>query len=135
MTASTNVIAKNIKWLMLIPGIVTCSMIYNTIDPQAGLMQTFGTGMEHPLAEVVVRSWGFLIALVGALMMYGAYKPPSRNLILVIAVVSKLAFILLNLIYGQAYIGTSIVAIAFDSVLIVLYSTYLLQNRHADKSA
>ena len=131
MNSIKNLITHNIKWLMLIPGIVTCSMIYNTIDPQAGLMQTFGAGMEHPLAEVVVRSWRFLIALVGALMMYGAYQPQSRNLILVIAVVSKLAFILLNLIYGQAYIGTSIVAIAFDSVLVVLYSIYLLQNRNA----
>jgi drug/metabolite transporter (DMT)-like permease len=132
MNTFQNLIVKNIKWLMLIPGIVTCSMIYNTIDPQAGLMQTFGAGIEHPLADVVVRSWGFLIALVGALMMYGAYQPQSRHLILVIAIVSKLAFILLNLIYGQAYIGTSIVAIVFDSILIILYSTYLLQNRHVD---
>jgi hypothetical protein len=59
---------------MIISGAITCSMILNTIAPQIGLMQTFGTGMDYPLADIIVRGWGFLIALVGGLHIYGAYN-------------------------------------------------------------
>jgi hypothetical protein len=48
-----------------------------------------------PLAEIVVRSWGALIALVGAMLMYGAFQPMARPLILAVASLSKLTFIAL----------------------------------------
>jgi hypothetical protein len=96
-----------------------------------GLIQTFGVSIEHPLADVVVRGWGFLIAMVGGLLIYGAYQPQSRNLILVIAIIRKLAFIFLNLIDGQAYIDKSIVAIIFYDVLITLNSTFVIQSKYS----
>ena len=129
MDANEKIITKNIKWLLLIPGVITCSMIYAVIDPQGALMHTFGDSISGPIAEIVVRNWGFLITMVGALMIYGAYRPQYRDLIIVIAISGKLAFVALNLIYGQAYLAKSAVAIFFDSVLIVVYLIYFMQSK------
>nr|WP_315493317.1 hypothetical protein [uncultured Rhodoferax sp.] len=122
-------IAKPLKWIMLVSGVLTCTMLYAAIDPQGALRQTFGTTLEGPLADIVVRNWGVLITLVGALLIYGAYRPASRPLVLVVAIVSKLAFIGLVLVYGQAYLGTAGLAIGFDLVVVGLFIAALLQMR------
>nr|WP_315479294.1 hypothetical protein [uncultured Rhodoferax sp.] len=122
-------IAKPLKWIMLVSGVLTCTMLYAAIDPQGALRQTFGITLEGPLADIVVRNWGVLITLVGALLIYGAYRPASRPLVLVVAIVSKLAFIGLVLVYGQAYLGTAGLAIGFDLVVVGLFIVALLQMR------
>ena len=122
-------IAKALKWIMLVSGVLTCTMLYAAIDPQGALRQTFGTTLEGPLANIVVRNWGVLITLVGALLIYGAYRPASRPLVLVVAIVSKLAFIGLVLAYGQAYLGTAGLAIGFDLVVVGLFIVALVQMR------
>lgn len=120
-------ITAHIKWIMLISGVLTCTMLYAAIDPQGALRSTFGTTLEGPLADIVVRNWGALITLVGALLIYGAYRPASRPLVLAIAVVSKLTFIALVLVYGQAYLGTAGLAIGFDLVVVCLFIVALVQ--------
>jgi hypothetical protein len=35
--------------------------------PQLALQRTFGAELEGPLADVVVRSWGILVTLIGAM--------------------------------------------------------------------
>ena len=122
-------IVKRLKWIMLISGVLTCTMLYAAIDPQGALRQTFGTTLEGPLANIVVRNWGVLITLVGALLIYGAYRPASRPLVLVVAIVSKLVFIGLVLVYGQAYLGTAGLAIGFDLVVVGLFIVALVQMR------
>lgn len=122
-------IAKALKWIMLVSGVLTCTMLYAAIDPQGALRQTFGTTLEGPLANIVVRNWGVLITLVGALLIYGAYRPASRPLVLTVAIVSKLAFIGLVLVYGQAYLGTAGLAIGFDLVVVGLFIVALVQMR------
>ncbi len=120
-------ITSYIKWIMLISGVLTCTMLYAAIDPQGALRSTFGTTLEGPLADIVVRNWGALITLVGALLIYGAYRPASRPLVLAIAVVSKLTFIALVLVYGQAYLDTAGLAIGFDLVVVCLFIVALVQ--------
>lgn len=122
-------ITTYIKWIMLVSGVLTCTMVYAAIDPQGALRNTFGTTLEGPLADIVVRNWGALITLVGALLIYGAYRPASRGLVLVIAVVSKLTFIALVLVYGQAYLGKAGVAVAFDLLVVTLFIVHLVQLR------
>lgn len=58
-----NVIAANIRWIMLVSGALTCTMLYAAIAPQAALRSSFGETLEGPLAEIVVRNWGALIGL------------------------------------------------------------------------
>ena len=51
-------VVENIQWIMLVSGALTI-----------------------PVAEIVVRNWGALIGLVGAMLIYGAFDPPGRPLI------------------------------------------------------
>lgn len=122
-------ITTYIKWIMLVSGVLTCTMVYAAIDPQGALRNTFGATLEGPLADIVVRNWGALITLVGALLIYGAYRPASRALVLTIAVVSKLIFIALVLGYGQAYLGKAGVAVVFDLLVVALFIVHLVQLR------
>lgn len=120
-----NWIAKQMKWIMLVSGVLTCTMVYAALDPQAAMLATFGATMEGPLVHIVVRNWGALITLVGLFLIYGAYRPAQRPVILVLACVSKLVFIGLVLVYGQAYLGKAGAAVVFDSVVVVLFALYL----------
>ena len=64
-----NFIAAYIKWIMLVSGALTCTMVYAAIAPQAALRATFGETLQGPLAEIVVRNWGALITLMGAMLI------------------------------------------------------------------
>jgi len=82
--------------------------------------------------EIVVRNWGALIALVGALLIYGAFNPASRPLILTVAGVSKLVFICLVLAHGTHYLGQQAgIAIVIDLVMVVLFICYLAGVRRS----
>ena len=125
-----NWIITKMKWIMIVSGALTCTMLYAAIAPQAALRSTFGESLEGPLAEIVVRNWGVLIALVGAMLIYGAYNPPGRPLILTVAGLSKLIFVGLVLAHGTQYLGHQAgLAIAIDLVMVVLFILYLIGVR------
>lgn len=124
-----NFIFSHIKWIMLVSGIITCSMILSALHPSLGLTLTFGDTLNGDLANIIVRNWGALIALVGGMLVYGAYNEPNRNLVLVVASISKSTFVLLNLIYGSTYFAKSGIALAFDSVLVIVFVLYLLLHK------
>jgi hypothetical protein len=127
-----NWIVAKIKWIMLLAGVLTCSMLYTAIEPQAALLSTFGVTLEGPLAEIIVRSWGVLIALVGGMLIYGAFNPVSRPLVLVVASLSKLTFIGLILSYGRDFLGHQAgLDIAVDALLVALFIGYLIGVRRS----
>ncbi|MFO1321593.1 MAG: hypothetical protein U1F52_18440 [Burkholderiales bacterium] len=125
-----NWIVPRIKWVMLVSGVLTCTMIHAAIAPQAALRSTFGASLDGPLAEIVVRNWGALIALVGAMLIYGAFHPPVRALVLTVAGLSKLTFIVLLLLYGAQYLTRQAgISIAVDLLMVVLFAFYLVGAR------
>lgn len=131
-----NWLFSNFKWVMLGAGALTCTMLYAAIAPQAALQSTFGESLDGPLAEIVVRNWGALIGMVGAMLIYGAYVPPSRPFILVVAGLSKLVFIGLVLAYGRQYLRAQAgAAVAIDLVMIGLFVVYLVGVRRGGRSA
>ncbi|MGB9368937.1 MAG: hypothetical protein WCE79_23270 [Xanthobacteraceae bacterium] len=130
------IIVEKIKWIMLVSGVLTCTMIYAAIAPQAALQGNFGETLQGPLAEIVVRNWGVLITLVGAMLIYGAYHPAVRPLVLAVAGVSKLVFIVLVLAHGSRYLGQQAgIAIAIDAVWVVLFALYLMATREREAGA
>jgi hypothetical protein len=130
-----NFIIEKIKWIMLVSGVLTCTMIYAAIAPQAALRGTFGETLQGPLAETVVRNWGVLITLVGAMLIYGAYHAAVRPLVLAVAALSKLVFIVLVLAQGSRYLGQQAgIAIAIDAVWVVLFALYLAGTRQGRTS-
>lgn len=122
-------IVSGIKWIMLISGVLTATMIYAAIAPEAALQSTFGETLNEPVAKIVVRNWGALIALVGGTLIYGAFQPAVRPLVLVLAGVSKAIFIALVLSHGTRYLSQQAgVAVAIDSAMILLFAWYLLAS-------
>ena len=119
-------VTAHIKWIMLVAGVLTCTMVYAALSPQAALSSTFGESLQGPVAEIVVRNWGALITLIGAMLIYGAFNPANRPLVLVVAGISKVIFILLILVYGAQYLSRAGIAVAVDVVMICLFAIYLL---------
>ena len=107
-------------------GLLTCTMLYAAIAPEAALMSTFGETISGPVAQIVVRNWGALITLIGGLLIYGAFNPIHRRLILVLASISKIIFIGLVVTIGNEYLGKAGVVVAFDSVVVAIFISYLL---------
>ncbi len=121
------VLIRHIKWVMLVSGVLTSTMMYAAIAPDAALISTFGETLDGPVADLVVRNWGALIALIGGMLIYGAFHAPSRPLALVVAGVSKLVFIALVLARGPQFLGHQAgAAVAIDSVMVLLFAAYLL---------
>ena len=82
-------VVVNIHRIMILSGLLTMTMIYAAPAPEAALRSTFGESVSGPVADIVVRNWGALIALVGAMLIYGARKPAVRPLALTVAGASK----------------------------------------------
>ncbi|HEY6504068.1 MAG TPA: hypothetical protein VIZ28_08855 [Chitinophagaceae bacterium] len=118
---------SNFKWVMLISGLLTCTMFLALFSPQDSLKSNFGETLEGPVAGIVVRNWGALIGLVGIMLIYGAFNMPVRKFTLVIAGTSKIIFISLVLSSGVSYFGLGAgTAVIADSVMVVLYALYLM---------
>lgn len=86
-------IVGGMKWIMLVSGVLTCTMRYAAISPRAAIRSTFGVSLDGPVADIAVRNWGVLIGLVGATLLYGAFNTVARPLILTVAGASKVVFI------------------------------------------
>src|SRR4029078_2788585 len=121
----TMLIVTAIRWIMLISGILTATMLYAAIDPEGSMRSTFGETLPAGAPALVIRNWGALIALVGAMLIYGAFNVSVRALGLVVAGVSKVVVSRLVLSEGTLYLGTAGVPVAVDSVMIVLFAWYL----------
>jgi len=120
-------ITANIKLIMLVSGALTCTMVSAVVSPRAALQSTFGETLEGPVAQVVVRNWGALIVLIGGMLIYGAYEPEVRRLVLVVAALSKLVFIALVLLHGRRFLRARAgVAVAIDAVMVTVFLAYLL---------
>lgn len=125
-------ITRWIKPIMIISGGLTLTMIYAVFAPQAALSGMFGDTLSGPLAEIIVRNWGALIAIGGAMLLWGAFHPEVRSLVLLAVGGSKLVFIGLVLLCGWEYIsGQAGWAIGIDALWVVLFALYLLESRRS----
>ena len=123
-------IVHNMRWIMLVSGGLTATMVQAAITPDAALQSNFGETVSGPLAHLVVRNWGALIALVGGMLIYGAFNPIQRSLVLVVAGASKVIFIALVLSEGARYLSHQAgVAVTIDSVMVVLFAWDLVAAR------
>ena len=123
---------RNIKWIMLVSGIFTLGMLYAFVAPFAALRTLFGASLEGPVANMVVRNWGALIALIGAMIVYGAYRPAVRRFVLATTGISKVVFIWLVIAGGTQFLGHPIaIAALVDIVVVLLFAVYLVATRRS----
>jgi hypothetical protein len=50
-------VVANIRWLMILSGVLTTTMVYAAIAPDAALTSNFGEALDGPVADIVVRNW------------------------------------------------------------------------------
>ena len=124
-----NFIIKNFKWVMMLSGVLTATTFYGLFAPQAILESMFGTSFEGSLETLIIRSWSALVGLIGLVLIYGAISKSHRVFCISLAALSKVIFVSLVLIYGQAFLGTAAPAIIFDCVVIVLALFFLVSVR------
>lgn len=121
---------SSIKWIMLVSGALTCTMISVAFTPGESLRAIFGAWPEGPEAELVARNWGILIGLMGALLIYGAFQPAVRALALVVAGASKAVFVALVLAQGSRFLSYQAgIAVAVDAVWVLIFAAYLWSTR------
>jgi hypothetical protein len=130
-----NFIIKNIKWVMLVPGVLTATMFYGLFAPQAAVESMFGVSFGGPLETLIIRSWSSLVGLIGLVLIYGAFSEKNRVFCICIAALSKVVFVSLVLVYGQAFLGTAAPAIIMDCLVIVLMFSFLVSVRAQQTAA
>ncbi|MFT7562051.1 MAG: hypothetical protein ACI93R_003985 [Flavobacteriales bacterium] len=96
-----NFIIKNIKWVMLVSGVLTFTMFYGLFAPQVALESMFGVSFSGTLEDIVIRSWSALVGLIGMILIYGFFSQNNRAFSIAIAAFSKAIFVSLVLLYGQ----------------------------------
>lgn len=120
---------RHIKWVMVVSGLLTITMVYALIAPQAVLQSMFAVSLEGPATDVVVRNWGALIALVGGMLIYGAFVPKVRSFALTIAIISKCTFVYLVLTYARPLSTQLQVSLVADAIFVLIFVIYLLAQR------
>ena len=129
-------IVANISRLMTVSGVLTLTMIHALFAPEAALQSNFGESLSGPVASIVVRNWGALIALVGGMLIYGARNPAVRPLVLTVAASSKIVFIALVLSQGARFLSQKVgVAVVIDTIWVVVFALYLAASSRHPASA
>ena len=119
-------IVSYIRPVMIVAGLLTATMFSAAFAPAQAMVSNFGEPLAGPASAIVVRSWGALIGLVGLMLLYGAFVPATRTLVLLVAAVSKAIFIGLVLAHGSRYLGYQAgVAVVVDSLMVLLFGWYL----------
>jgi hypothetical protein len=124
-----NFIIKNIKWVMLVSGVLTFTMFYGLFAPQAALESMFGVSFNGTLENIVIRSWSALMGLIGVILIYGFFSQKNRVFSISVAAFSKLVFVSLVLLYGQEFPGKAASSITMDCIVIFLSGVYLIAVR------
>ncbi len=124
-----NFIIKNIKWVMLVSGVLTFTMFYGLFAPQAALESMFGISFSGTLETIVVRSWCALVGLMGVILIYGALDDKSRVFSISVVTVSKVIFVSLVMLYGREFLSEVGAAIAMDCITIALAVLFLVALR------
>ncbi len=123
-------IVTNIHRLMIVSGVLTLTMVYAAIAPEAAVRSTFGESIGGSVADVVVRNWGALIALIGSMLIYAARKPEMRPLVLTVAGTSKIIFIVLVLSHGGRFLRYQAgIAVIVDLIWVAVFVVYLIAMR------
>lgn len=118
-------IVSQFKWIMVVGGLLTLTMLQAAVAPRATFRRMFGDEPGGRLALLLARNWGILIALTGAMLLWGAFHPEVRPLVLTVAGLSKLAFIGLVLSHPP-YRRKAVVPLVIDGTLVVLFAVYLV---------
>ena len=120
-------ITDNIFWILLVSGVITSSMLAAAVAPRLVFRQFFGTILDGPLGNAIMRNWGLVIGMSGLLLIYAAYDETVRTPIMLFSIVGKLFFSMQVFAAGstlKAARGGAII----DLVIGLVFCAYLIGN-------
>lgn len=88
--------------IFVIVGIVNLLPAIVFFDSSKSL-KLYGVSLEAENLSILMRHRGILLALVGAMLIYAAFKPEFRIFAVCAALASKLTFLYLTLFSGSDY--------------------------------
>jgi hypothetical protein len=112
--------------VLIVGGLLTITMLQFAIAPTRSSKSTYGEALEGPLVDLMVRGWGFLIALVGAMMLWAAFHPETRILVVSVAIASKLFYIGALVAHRRRFLkGFAAMTVAVDLIMVALLGAWL----------
>jgi hypothetical protein len=87
-------LAAQIELVLLLTGLATAGALVLFLSPVTMMRLLFGQAPSDALGILIVRHWGLLVGLVGALLVYAAYHAEIRVPTLIVAVAEEAAFAL-----------------------------------------
>ena len=111
--------------ILLITGLATAGVLVVFMAPVSVLKVLFGQAPSDALSLFIVRHWGLLVALVGALLIYAAYHAEVRVPTLIVAIVEKAALVLGVLISPFRQRPTVLAMALADACMSAVYVMYL----------
>src|SRR5712692_3247127 len=118
-------LAAQIEWILLITGLATAGALVLFLAPVPMLKMLFGQAPSDALSLLIVRHWGLLVGLVGALFIYEAYHPEVRVPTLIVAIVEKVV-IALGMFISPLRRRPSVLVMALaDAGMAAVYVMYL----------
>jgi hypothetical protein len=119
-------LAAQIQLILLITGLVTAGAIVLFLAPVTVMKRLFGQAPSDALSLLIVRHWGLLVCLVGALLIYAAYHTEIRVPTMIVAIVEKVAFVLGMLISPFRRRPSAVLIGVADGSMAAVYLMYLM---------
>jgi galactitol-specific phosphotransferase system IIB component len=85
-------IAANIRWILIVCGVATSSMLAMAVAPRFTVRYVFGEQASGAVSDVMARTWGVMIFASGAALIYAAFDGSIRLPVIVLAIIGKGAF-------------------------------------------
>ena len=119
-------LAPQIESILLLTGLATAGALLLSLAPVRMSKLIFGRPPADALGIVIVRHWGLLVGLVGALIVYSAYHAEVRLPTLIVAIAEKAAFALGMFLSPSRRRPIILVLALADAGMAVIYLVYLI---------
>src|SRR5262249_6670329 len=114
-------LAAHIELILLITGVATAGVLVVFVAPVPVMKVLFGQARSDALSLFIARHWALLVSLVGALLIYAAYRAEVRIPTLIVAIVEKVALVLGLLISPFRQRPTVLAMALADAVMSAVY--------------
>jgi hypothetical protein len=121
-------LAAQIELILLITGLATAGAVVLFVAPVTMMKLLFGQVPSDALSLFIVRHWGLLICVVGALLIYAAYHAEVRVPALFVAIAEKVAFALGMFISPFRSRPAVLVVALADASMAAVYLLYLINR-------
>jgi energy-converting hydrogenase Eha subunit E len=107
--------------ILLATGLLTASAGFGVFAPRAFSNSLLGTSSGDAATSVIVRHWSLLLAIVGGLLIFAAYRADVRVPIMIAATIEKLILAALVVASPLRKRLVTVAIVGADVVMALLY--------------